>query len=133
MSPLGRERGSRRELQVRITTDCADALYAKAKAERISLGQAAMAFVRLVHRELRAEAPRLEAAVDDGFAPMEQPTPRQLESGVPKQLVSLRITPAEADAMRQLCEDVRMSVPLIVDESIRRTAQRAGGLAPVTP
>ena len=109
---------------MRISSECADVLYAQAESERISLGQAAMAYVRRVHRELRAEA-TWESAEDDGFAPIEAPAPRSLGAGVSKRLVSLRITGPEAEALGQLKDEVRMSLPLIIDEAIRRSPELA--------
>jgi len=125
---LGRERGSRQEIQVRISGVCAEAIYRRAEAERVSLGTAAMGFVRAVHRELRAEA-TWDVEADDGFAPVEKPLPRQLAPGGVKQVVSLRISPAEAAAMADLAEEVRMSLPLILDEAVRRSPSEIGGLA----
>ncbi len=113
----GRQRGNRREFQVRLTETVAALLYEISERERLTLGQAAMAAVRREHKALRAET--VVTVEDDGFAPVEL-TRRQLGATEPKRLVTIRVTEAEADAFDQLADDTRMSYSLLLDEAIRR-------------
>lgn len=113
----GRQRGNRREFQVRLTETVASLLYELSESERMTLGQAAMAAVRREHKALRAET--VVTVEDDGFAPVEL-TRRQLGATEPKRLVTIRVTMAEADAFDQLADDTRMSYSLLLDEAIRR-------------
>lgn len=113
----GRQRGNRREFQVRLTETVAALLYEISERERLTLGQAAMAAVRREHKALRAET--VVTVEDDGFAPVEL-TRRQLGATEPKRLVTIRVTEAEADAFDHLADDTRMSYSLLLDEAIRR-------------
>jgi len=113
----GRQRGNRREFQVRLTETVASLLYELSERERMTLGQAAMAAVRREHKALRAET--VTTVEDDGFAPVEL-TRRQLAATEPKRLVTIRVTQAEADAFDKLADDTRMSYSLLLDEAMRR-------------
>jgi len=113
----GRQRGNRREFQVRLTETVAALLYEFSERERMTLGQAAMAAVRREHKALRAET--VVTVEDDGFAPVEL-TRRQLGATETKRLVTIRVTEAEAAAFDQLADDTRMSYSLLLDEAIRR-------------
>lgn len=113
----GRQRGNRREFQVRLTETVASLLYELSERERMTLGQAAMAAVRREHKALRSET--VTTVEDDGFAPVEL-TRRQLAATEPKRLVTIRVTRAEAEAFDKLADDTRMSYSLLLDEAIRR-------------
>lgn len=113
----GRQRGNRREFQVRLTETVASLLYELSERDRMTLGQAAMAAVRREHKALRSES--VMTVEDDGFAPVEL-TRRQLGATEPKRLVTIRVTEAEAEAFDKLADDTRMSYSLLLDEAIRR-------------